>query len=66
MYYSFGKYDGTVIIAAPDETTVTAVALAALGPGHIKASKTTVLMRPAAVVEAMKKAGGVSYRGPKK
>lgn len=55
-----------VIIEAPDETTVTAVALAALGPGHIKASKTTVLMRPAAVVEAMKKAGGVSFKGPKK
>ena len=66
LYYSLGEYDGFVILEAPDETTVTAFVLAALGPGHIKATKTTVLMRSEAVVEAMKKAAALSYQGPKK
>jgi len=66
LYYSFGDYDGFIILEASDEGTVTALLLAAMSPGHIRATKTTVLMRPAAVVEAMKKAGGVEFRGPRK
>jgi len=66
LYYSFGEYDGFVLLEAPDEATVTAFLLAAIAPGHIRATKTTVLMRAAAVVEAMKKAGGAAYKGPKK
>ena len=66
LYYSFGEYDGMVIVEAPDESTVTAFVLAAMSPGHIRATKTTVLMRPGAVVEAMKKAADVEYAGPKK
>jgi len=66
LYYSFGEYDGHVVVEAPDETTVTAFALAAMSPGHLKSTKTTVLMRPAQIVAAMKKAGGVSFAGPKK
>jgi uncharacterized protein with GYD domain len=66
LYYSFGEYDGCAIIEAPDESTLTAFVLAAIGPGHIRTTRTTVLMRPADVVQAMKKAGGVSFKGPKK
>jgi uncharacterized protein with GYD domain len=66
LYYSFGEYDGFVIMDAPTEATVAAFVLAAIGPGHIRATKTTVLMRPATVVEGMKKAKGTTYRGPKK
>jgi uncharacterized protein with GYD domain len=66
LYYSFGEYDGFVVVEAPDETAVTAFVLGALGPGHIKASKTTVLMRPDAVVEAMKRAATLSFQGPRK
>jgi uncharacterized protein with GYD domain len=66
LYYGFGEYDGLLIIEAPDEVAVTAFALAALAPGHIRATKTTVLMRPSAVVEAMKKAVGQDFKGPKK
>lgn len=65
LYYSFGDYDGFVIIEAPDETTVTAMLLAAIVPGHLKATKTTVLMRPESIVEAMKKAGGLAFPGPR-
>ena len=64
LYYSFGDYDGFVIIDAPDEATVTAMLLAAIAPGHLRATKTTVLMRPETMVEAMKKAGELSYPGP--
>ena len=66
LYYSFGEYDGFVILEAPDESTVTAFLLAAMSPGHIRATKTTALMRPEAVVQAMKKAGGIAYKGPTK
>ena len=66
LYYSFGEYDGFIVLEAPDETAVTTFVLAALGPGHIKASKTTVLMRPDAVVEAMKRASTLSFQGPRK
>ena len=66
LYYSFGEWDGHVIVEAPDEASVTAFVLAAVSPGHIRATKTTLLMRPAQVVKAMKKAGRISFAGPKK
>ena len=66
LYYSLGDYDGFVILEAPDETTGTAMVLAAIAPGHLRATKTTVLLRPEAMVEAMKKASGVVYPGPRK
>jgi uncharacterized protein with GYD domain len=66
LYYSFGEYDGFLIVEAPDEATVTAFALAALAPGHLRATNVNVLMRPGVMVEAMKKAGDVVFAGPKK
>jgi uncharacterized protein with GYD domain len=66
LYYSFGEYDGFVILEAPDEATVTAFVLAALAPGHIRTTKTTLLMRPDQVVEAMKKAATATFKGPTK
>jgi uncharacterized protein with GYD domain len=66
LFYCFGEYDGFFLLDAPDEATVASVALAAIVPGHLKATKITTLLRPAALVDAMKKAGGASYRGPKK
>ena len=64
-YYSFGEYDGLIIFEAPDEATATAPLLAAISKGHIKATKTTVLFTVEAAVEAMSKAGGLSYEAPK-
>jgi uncharacterized protein with GYD domain len=66
LYYSFGEYDGFVIMEAPDEATITTFVLAVTSPGHLRATKTTVLMRPGTVLDAMKKAGGITYKGPKK
>ena len=66
FYYSLGDYDGLVILDAPDEATVTAFVLAAIAPGHIKATKTTVLMSPGNMFNAMKKASLAGYKGPRK
>jgi uncharacterized protein with GYD domain len=66
LYYSLGEYDGFVIIEAPDETTVTAFIIAAMAPGHLRATKTTVLMHPSAVAAAMKKAAGTDFKGPQR
>src|SRR5258708_36663977 len=53
LYYSFGDYDGFEIIDAPDEATVTPMLLAALAPGHLRATKQTVLIQPAPKVVAI-------------
>jgi uncharacterized protein with GYD domain len=66
FYYSLGEYDGLVILDAPNETAVSAFVLAAIAPGHIKATKTTVLMSPGAMFDAMKKARLAEYTGPRK
>lgn len=65
LFYSFGEYDGFVLLDAPDEAAAAGFAIAAIAPGHLKATKITTLMRPAALVEAMKKAGAIGYTGPK-
>ena len=44
MYYCMGEYDGMVIYEAPDETTAAATVLSAVSPGHLKTTKTTVLL----------------------
>jgi hypothetical protein len=59
-------FDGFVILYAPNESTVTAFILATMGPGHIRVTKTTVLMSPGVMFEAMKKARRVEYQGPRK
>ena len=64
FYNSFGEYDGVIIFEAPDEGTAAAVVLAAVSPGHIKAIKTTTLLSVENAMEAMRKAGDVSFRRP--
>lgn len=61
LYYTLGEYDGFVLWEFPDE--ITAI-LAAIAPGHLKAAKTTVVMTGAAAMDAMRKAGTATYRGP--
>lgn len=64
FYYSFGEYDGVAVSEMPDETSITAVVLAAISPGHVKAIKTTVLLTTQQTMEAMRKAGAQSYKAP--
>ena len=64
LYYAFGDYDGVIVIEAPDDVTAAAVVLAAVSPGHVKAVKTTRLLTVEEAMEAMRKAGGATYRAP--
>ena len=64
LYYSFGDYDGVVIFEAPDDTAAVAALVAVLGPGHVKAIKTTKLLSVEDTVEALRRSGDLSYAGP--
>jgi uncharacterized protein with GYD domain len=64
LYYTFGEYAVLVIYEAPDETTAAAIVLAAISPGHLSRVKTTVVLSAEAGMEAMRKAGEATYRGP--
>lgn len=63
-YYAFGEYDLVLILEAPDNVSMSALALAAAAGGAMKASKTTVLMSIEEGIEAMGRAGGTGYRPP--
>jgi uncharacterized protein with GYD domain len=64
FYYSFGDYDGVVITEAPDDVTAAAAVLASVSAGHIKAVKTVPLLTVDQAMEAMRKAGGATFRAP--
>ena len=66
FYYSFGEYDGVALYEAPDDTAASALALAAVSPGHLKAYKTTKLFTVEETMEAMRQAGSLSFQGPSK
>jgi uncharacterized protein with GYD domain len=63
-YYAFGEYDVVVLIEAPDNVSVAALAVAAASGGALKAQQTTVLMTPEEGLEAMRRASGTGYRPP--
>ena len=65
LYYCFGEYDGVVIFEAPDAITCMGAILAAIAPGHLSSTKTTVLFTMDEAMEAMGKAGDMVYAGPK-
>ena len=65
LYYTFGEYDGLVMVEYPDNATNMASVLAAVAPGHVRATKTTVLLSVGEALDAMKKAGSMAFKGPK-
>lgn len=65
MYYCMGEYDGLVIYEAPDEPTAAATILSAISPGHLRATKTSVLLSVEDTMVAMQKANAEAYPGPK-
>ena len=66
FYYCLGEYDGVALYEAPDDTTAAAISMAAVSPGHLKASHTTRLFTVEETMEAMRKAGSISFQGPAK
>ena len=63
-YYAFGEYDVVVIIEAPDNVSVAALAIAVAAGGAAKAQKTTVLMSIEDGLTAIRRASGTGYRPP--
>jgi uncharacterized protein with GYD domain len=61
---SFGEYDGVLLAGLPDNTASAAASLAANAAGHLKALTTTPLLTVEETLEAMRRAGGIAYRGP--
>jgi len=59
-WYSFGEYDVVIVADVPNNQSMSAVAMAVGSGGHLKASKTTVLMTGTEGVEAMRQAGSVA------
>jgi len=64
FYYSFGEYDGVAIHEAPDESTVTTIMLAVNAAGHMKTTKTTLLVTVEDTLDSLRKAGEITFRGP--
>jgi uncharacterized protein with GYD domain len=60
--FSFGEYDVTAIMEAPDDTTMAAVSVAIGAGGGIRNARTTRLLSGAEYVEALKKAASVGYK----
>ena len=64
FYFSLGEFDGVCIYEAPDDLTASAISMAAISPGHLKASHTTRLFTPEETMDAMRKAASVTFQGP--
>ncbi|HYL80687.1 MAG TPA: GYD domain-containing protein [Candidatus Acidoferrum sp.] len=62
-YYTFGEWDGLVIYEAPNEITAMAAIVKIITPGHIVATKTTVLFTTDDAIKAMNMAGALEFRG---
>ena len=63
-YFAFGDYDLVTIFQVPDNVTAASLSLAFSAGGAVKAIKTTPLMTIEEGMEAMRRAGGTSYRPP--
>ena len=63
LYFAFGKSDVFLLIDMPDNVSTAAVGLTVAASGSVR-SRTVVLLTPAEIDQAVKKA--VSYRPPGK
>jgi uncharacterized protein with GYD domain len=64
FWYAFGEYDGYNLWEAPDNVSMSAVALAIGAGGSLSKVETTVLMTVEDTLDAMRKASAVRYRPP--
>ena len=63
-WYAFGTHDGYTLWEAPDNVSMAAVALAIGSGGAMSSFDTTVLLTIDETIEALRKAGDVTYRPP--
>jgi uncharacterized protein with GYD domain len=64
FWYAFGEHDGYTLWEAPDNVSMTAVALAIGGGGALSSFETTVLLTVDEALEALRRAQQVKYREP--
>ena len=64
FWYGFGEYDGYAIFEAPDNVSVSGIALAIAAGGALSKVDTTVLMTVEETLEALKKSKSITYRRP--
>ncbi len=64
MYFCQGDDDFVVVFEVPDAEAANAIALAAVGAGHLRAYKTTPLFTGAEVTGAMRRAAQLTIRPP--
>lgn len=62
--FCFGDYDGVVIYEAADSKAALSMVLAAINPGHLKATRTTELFSMQEMTGALQTAGGAHYSAP--
>lgn len=66
FWYAFGPNDGFTLWEAPDNVSMTAVALAITGGGAMSSFETTVLLTVEETIEALRKANKIRYKAPGK
>ena len=64
FWYAFGEHDGYNLWEAPDNVSMTAVAVAISGGGALSSFQTTVLLTVDETLEALRRAQQVGYRAP--
>ncbi len=64
FWYAFGEHDGYTLWEAPDNASMAAVALAITGGGALSSLETTVLLTVEETMDALSKAGQITYRAP--
>ena len=64
FWYAFGTHDGYNLWEAPDNVSMSAVALAISGGGALSSLETTVLLTVDETMDALRKAAQVRYQPP--
>jgi len=64
FWYAFGEYDGYTLWEAPDNVSMTTVAIAISTGGALSKFETTVLLTVEETLEALGRVASVRYRPP--
>ena len=64
FWYAFGSYDGYNLWEAPDNVSMTTVAIAISGGGALSKFETTPLLSVEETMDALRRAQEIGYRAP--
>jgi uncharacterized protein with GYD domain len=65
FYYSFGEYDGFLLVDMPDNVSIAATSIVAFAGGGTTNIKTTILVSVKEAMAAMEKGKGLKLPQPK-